>query len=450
MTKTLVTNTILRQDGDESSVSSRELTQLGRALSRSPEDDASVSSEPIMLQSLGQLVYTSFPNIGFRHLSSPQIPKEIQHAFVHQVVYLRWNSYNPPAADYRAAYLYQINANHTLFGWLYGDATDDVGRHVPYFIGYHLTEPLTEEYLNSIFICLQRGPIAIVTKHDLSQGVLENISIPDIRGYPPIRIGVDIPNDIRNYSRTFLQMKELLNIFVPASDRQSRLASYQTQNSEDLAQSLATQKTIIQPAKKPTPTPEPKTSQPAASSPPAAPEEAKTLSNSHSPTEMSYLNQILYELIAKPIGIQSAFLVSLEGQPITSPIGISENSALIIAGTMLYLARSTNEELQWQGIEKITVQAQEGYVILANCTPDVFLLVKAAKALSGLLDGEINRTVKRLQTALELENINKDTELSPEARSELVSQLNLDQPVANPPEAANHSQEIKYRGNSVQ
>lgn len=437
MTKMLVTNTVLRQDSGESDVSSHQVIRLDHPLSPLIQGEASVSLGPIMLQSLGQLVYTSFPNVGFRHLSSPQIPQEIQHAFVHQVVYLRWNSYNPPAADYRAAYLYQINPNNTLFGWLYGDATDDVGRHVPYFIGYHLAESLTDDYLNSIYICLQRGPTAISDKEELSQGVLDNISIPDIRGYPPARIGVDIPDDIRNYSRTFLQMQELLNIFVPASERQSRLSTPAPE--VDLSQSLSKQNTIIQPRK----------NQPATTVQPRQPQSHPLQSAQPQPAPMNYLEQILYELIAKPIGIQSAFLVTIEGQPITSPIGISENSALIIAGTMLYLARSTHEELQWQGIEKISVQAQEGYVILANCTSDIFLLVKAAKALTGLLDGEINRTIQRLQTALQLEHLDKDTELSPEARHELVTQLNLDQASSASEESALHS-DMQYRGNSIQ
>ncbi|ABW26782.1 roadblock/LC7 domain-containing protein [Acaryochloris marina] len=446
MTKTLVTNTVLRQDSGESDVSSHQVIRLDRPLSSLSTGEASISLGPIMLQSLGQLVYTSFPNVGFRHLSSPHIPQEIQHAFVHQVVYLRWNSYNPPAADYRAAYLYQINTDNTLFGWLYGDATDDVGRHVPYFIGYHLAEPLTEDYLNSIYICLQRGPTAISSKEELSQGVLENISIPDIRGYPPARIGVDIPDDIRNYSCTFLQMQELLNIFVPASERQSRLSSPAVSSEEvDLTQSLSKQKTVIQPQKnQPGTTLQPRKSQPAQPQP-AQPQPAQP-----QPAPMNYLEQILYELIAKPIGIQSAFLVSIEGLPITSPIGISENSALIIAGTMLYLARSTHEELQWQGIEKISVQAQEGYVILANCTSDIFLLVKAAKALTGLLDGEINRTIKRLQTALQIEHLDKDTELSPEAQHELVTQLNLDQAASDFLEESTDNFDMQYRGNSIQ
>lgn len=386
-----------------------------------------------MLQALGQLVYTSFPQVGFRHLSSSQIPEEIQHAFVDQVVYLRWNSYNPPGADYRAAYLYQVNAEHTLFGWLYGDATDDVGRHVPYFVSYHLAEPLTDAHLDSIFICLQRGPSAIANKRDLSEGVLQNISISDVCGYPPARIGVDIPDDIRNYSHTFLQMQELLNIFIPASSQQSQPALRNQGNPKDLRQSLSKQNRNLQTV----------IEQPLAS------EEHISQPQLLASTPTSHFDPILHELISKPIGIQSALLVSLEGLPITAPVGISENSALIIAGTMLYLARSTNEELQWQGIEKISVQAQEGYVILASCTPDVFLLVKTAKTLSGLLDGEINRTAKRLQMALQLEGINKDTELSPDVRNELVAQLDLDKPVAETSEKFNQAHEMNHRDDSV-
>mgnify|MGYP000020163720 CR=1 FL=1 len=388
-----------------------------------------------MLQALGQLVYTSFPQVGFRHLSSSQIPDEIQHAFVDQVVYLRWNSYNPPGADYRAAYLYQVNPEHTLFGWLYGDATDDVGRHVPYFVSYHLAEPLTDDHLDNIFICLQRGPTAIANKQDLSEGVLGNISIADVHEYPPARIGVDIPDDIRNYSHTFLQMQELLNIFIPASSQQSQPALRNQGNHKDLSQSLTAQNRNLQTV----------IEQPLTPRNESIPE-AQLLE----PTPTSHFDPILQELISKPIGIQSALLVSLEGLPITTPVGISENSALIIAGTMLYLARSTNEELQWQGIEKISVQAQEGYVILASCTPDVFLLVKTAKALSGLLDGEINRTVKRLQMALQLEGITEDTELSPDVRNELVTQLDLDKPIAETAEEFNPAHEMNHSDNSVQ
>ncbi|NJM66813.1 MAG: hypothetical protein HC851_14695 [Acaryochloris sp. RU_4_1] len=436
MTRTLVTNTILRQDSGERDLSSQKLVMLDlQSQQQLRSTSASLPAKPIMLQFLGQLVYTSFPKIGFRHFSSAHIPKEIQHAFVHQVVYLRWNSYNPPAADYRAAYLYQIDTHHTLFGWLYGDGTDDVGRNVPYFVGYYLNEPLSAEHLDGIFICLQRGPLALVNQQDLGDGVLEHVSIADVHGYSPARKGVDIPEDIRNYSRTFLQMQELLNIFVPVSDRHSRPV-LPPENGESVpAQSLSPQQDPLAPESQLSIPTEPTllVQQPLAQG---------TLHRS--------LSQILQELIAKPIGIQGAFLVSLEGQPITSPIGISENSALILAGTMLYVARSTHEELQWQGIEKISVQAQEGYVILAHCTPDVFLFVKAAKALSGLLDGEINRTVKCLRTALQVpEIIDKDTELPPDVRNELITQFNLDKPIAHLSGDETAQQKMRYRGNSI-
>jgi len=37
---------------------------------------------------LGQLVYTSFPEVGFKTLASAEIPPQIQQAFVEQVVYV--------------------------------------------------------------------------------------------------------------------------------------------------------------------------------------------------------------------------------------------------------------------------------------------------------------------------------------------------------------------------
>ncbi len=45
---------------------------------------------------LGQLVYTSFPGVGFKALVSAQVPPQIQQAFIEQVVYQYWDSYNPP------------------------------------------------------------------------------------------------------------------------------------------------------------------------------------------------------------------------------------------------------------------------------------------------------------------------------------------------------------------
>ena len=99
--------------------------------------------------SLGQIVYTSFTGIGFRLLASAQVPSEIQQAFVEQVVFRHWDSYNPPESEYRAVYLYQVTPEHILFGWLYSDGSDDLKRtHVPYFHCYY------DEDTNLIEACL--------------------------------------------------------------------------------------------------------------------------------------------------------------------------------------------------------------------------------------------------------------------------------------------------------
>jgi len=57
---------------------------------------------------LGQLVYTSFPKVGYKLFVSTEVPTEIQQVFIQQIVYQHWNSYNPPKPGYLGAYLYQI------------------------------------------------------------------------------------------------------------------------------------------------------------------------------------------------------------------------------------------------------------------------------------------------------------------------------------------------------
>ena len=101
---------------------------------------------------LNQLVYTSFSEVGFRAISSIQVPTQIQQAFIQQVVYKYWDSYDPPRSGYRAAYVHQVSPEHTLFGWMYNDGHDDLGRsHVPYFVCYYLAELLDAVQLENIF-----------------------------------------------------------------------------------------------------------------------------------------------------------------------------------------------------------------------------------------------------------------------------------------------------------
>lgn len=162
---------------------------------------------------LGQLVYTSFPGVGFSTLASAQVPPEIQQAFVQQVVYQRWDSYNPPRSGYRAAYLHQVTSEDSLFGWLYNDGQDDFGRsQVPYFVCYYYSGRLHAVQLEDIFDCLDRGPVALIDQQ--LPDALETIVFPDLVDYQPSRIGVVIPSDVRDRSYVAIGQRRLLDLFV--------------------------------------------------------------------------------------------------------------------------------------------------------------------------------------------------------------------------------------------
>lgn len=180
---------------------------------------------------LGQLVYTSFSGVGFKALASAQVPPQIQQAFIEQVVYQYWDSYNPPGFGFRAAYLYQVTHEQTLFGWLFNDGLDDLGRgHVPYFICYCLSEPLHVSQLEKIFTCLQRGPVALINRQCLP-ATLEPIFAPGSLDYQPIRRGVGIPLEVHKQGYAALQQGSLLDLFIPL-DEQETVLNEQCQEQE--------------------------------------------------------------------------------------------------------------------------------------------------------------------------------------------------------------------------
>ncbi|MBE9130061.1 MULTISPECIES: roadblock/LC7 domain-containing protein [unclassified Coleofasciculus] len=360
---------------------------------------------------VSQLIYSSFPRIGFTCLASAGVPTEVRQAFVERVVYQYWDSYNPPKAGYRAAYLHQLTVEDSLFGWLYNDGMDDLGRaHVPYFICYYLPGLLESSQLKAILACLQTGPIAPIDQQKTFPITLDTLVIPGSCSYQSVRTGVAIPSEVQEQSHWTLDQRTLLNLFVPVDKAEVN--------------------------------------------PPISNHTDKTLTSGQHDSGLNHerrqtmntnkIEAILKELVSKPIGIQSAVLVSLEGQPMTAPIGMDESSVLIVAGTMLYLARSVHEELNWQEIESISVRAPEGHIILSACFQDIFLLVKAGKALAGLLEGEIKRSVKKVQDELNASEVNliNTTE---------IYELEEDSPPEFNPEAfpENNTNEIRYRGRRI-
>lgn len=315
-----------------------------------------------------QLIYTSFSKIGFRCLVSDQVPLTIRRAFSEQIVHQHWDTYNPPEPGFQAAYLHQLSLNQTLFGWLYNDGADDFGRsNIPYFICYYIAEPLTPFQLDNIFTCLETGPVDMIDRK-YPPNSLENLLIPDDCLYEALMEGVSIGFEIRQQSHNNLKEKRLLNLFVL----------------EEATQIEAFQQTEHKP---------PVNSTSSVTEPEISPPISLSIDK---------LEAILQELRAKPIGIEGVALVSVEGHLIIPSIGLDENSALLIAGTMLYLANSTQEEFNWQQIETISIKRQQGHIILATCNSEMFLLVKASKAVTGLLEGEIKRTIKKLNTAMEV------------------------------------------------
>ena len=311
---------------------------------------------------LDQLLYTSFPGIGFKLINS-HLPQQIQQAFLEKIVYQHWDAYNPPPPGYKGIYIYQLSLEETFFGWLYNDGKDELGReHIPYFICYFLNKNLHPVELDCIFNCLHTGPLQTLKKHTLPSN-LEKVPLPDFPNYQPSRRGVEIPVQIREKGQIALRQKELLDFFVPVTESQVSPPSIIQINS-------------VTPVT------------------PVTPVTQKPISKSQK------IREVLTRLLAKPINIQDAILVSAEGKPLTPPLSLTQNSTLIIAGTMLYLAKITREEFDWEQIKQITVQAQEGYVILSSINTDIFLLVQAAQVLSGLLEGEINRTIRQIQLVL--------------------------------------------------
>ncbi|MBD1846298.1 WD40 repeat domain-containing protein [Cyanobacteria bacterium FACHB-63] len=162
---------------------------------------------------LGQLIYTSFTKLGFQALTSAAVPAEIHQAFIEQIVQQHWDSYNPPSANYRAAYLYQISSDQTLFGWLYNDGADNFHRsHVPYFVCYYLANSLQSNELKTIFTCLLKGPIELVDRDSQPQS-LKEIEISN-ESYQSARLGIGIFAAIQKQAHLSIQQDRLFRMFV--------------------------------------------------------------------------------------------------------------------------------------------------------------------------------------------------------------------------------------------
>lgn len=175
---------------------------------------------------LGQLIYTSFAKLGFQTLTSAEVPVDIRERFIQNIVHQHWDSYSPPPADYRAAYIYQVSPEQTLFGWLYNDGADDFDRsHVPYFVCYYLPESLSSDRLKSIFTCLLIGPIEQLDR-DFLPDRITSVEIPS-EHYQSVRPGIGIFAPVQEQGFLSVQQEKLFRMFV-SEDRTGQNLEFAT------------------------------------------------------------------------------------------------------------------------------------------------------------------------------------------------------------------------------
>lgn len=315
---------------------------------------------------VGQIIYTSFAKVGYQLLVSQKIPEEVAESFLQKIVYQHWDAYHSPDANYQAAYLYQFAADQTLFGWLYNDGTDDIGRaNTPYFICYYFTQGLHGKNLEHIITCLTKGPMILPERQSLPRN-LDRLTIPDQCCYQPARSGVPVSSILDKQLHRDIHRHELLQLFIPNEFQQGEKRTDQP-NSTSLSQENLNHFLC-------------------------------------KPENAIKIRKILERLATQPIEFQSAALmdVSQDDHIMTITIGIDESSALILSEHLLSLFCSTKEESSWRGLTQIIARSKAGSISLTHCLADSFLLVKTGRGLTGLLEGEINRTVKQLQKYLDL------------------------------------------------
>ncbi len=347
------------------------------------ESDTPPLEEHSNLLQVKQLIYSSFYNQGFTLLTSSDVPSTVQDSFTQKCVQTFWDPYLPPASDYRAGYLLQLplETPGTLFGWLYHDGYDEIGRSdTPYFIAYYLSGLLQPNQLSAIFTCLEQGPVSWVDRCSPLNGLaLETLTIENVRNSESVREGVAVPNAIRVQSYEAMRSQVLIEYFFT-----------------DIANTLEQPSIVSSPSRSQNPLLEPKLQE-------SSEHRGGGLivsTNLNTSIHITKLEHILEELVSKPIEIHGAVLVSANGLALTKPMGIDENSSSMLAGTMIYLAQNTQTLLNWQEVEFISIRASEGYMILSRCNTDAYLLIQSGKMPVGLLEGEINQTVAKLQAAL--------------------------------------------------
>lgn len=102
---------------------------------------------------------------------------------------------------------------------LYNVLDDTSHSHLPYFHCYYLAEPLYTLRKEKVCACLQKGPVALVDRHNFSEP-LEPLILKDLNHYQAAKLGVVIPWEVREQIYTNLKQGKLIDIFIPVNEEQ--------------------------------------------------------------------------------------------------------------------------------------------------------------------------------------------------------------------------------------
>ncbi|AGY60404.1 WD repeat-containing protein [Gloeobacter kilaueensis JS1] len=160
-----------------------------------------------------QILYTSLPEAGFQLLATADVSEQTRQAFTEAVVLKHWDGFRLIPTRYQLIYLHQPAPEQIFFGWLFCDRTDEMGRRVPYFLSYVLTEAIDAAQLDNIFTCLRKGPLQLIDPLQAG-GFLGTVEAPNLWRYRAARPGVAVPSSVREECHRVLLKGERLDHFA--------------------------------------------------------------------------------------------------------------------------------------------------------------------------------------------------------------------------------------------
>lgn len=350
---------------------------------------------------VSQLIYTNLPKTGFQLLVSQQIPIEVKEAFVKEIVYEYWDAYNPPSDDYQAVYIHQLSSRYTLFGWLYNDGSDELGRaHIPYFLSYFFIGKLTEIHLQQLFQYLEIGPIDFIERSQLLGHGLEQFFLPEINTYQSPLPGFYIADEVKEKARKELKTGKRLKLLASfEQDRSSPLINASVAQDAETIEIIET-KEVTKSVEMPgvTDVTYSEITEHFRESNGKITTESHTVSVQPLKTiDTDQIEQIFQEVIQEGLGIQGAVFISEEGRPLTNAIGIEHDKALMLAAKLLSLTTNFKTEMGWNSFDAIALHSSDGHLMLVPCLTDSFILIQAGQILTGLLEVEIKRMIRKIE-----------------------------------------------------